>query len=545
MEVTEVVINDLDTCQQSSSSTFDDDPPHVATLQSSRTTTNRTAKFTLNKEKQVQSLGADTKLANFEITINDDDKNVGIQCSSAFYQAIAKPVLCGLEKQTRLHIDNVSVTCNHIDYNRDRHGYEYNRVLHIILGGSGKHGLGKVTKHLHHTKRLIQMQGGARMPDQSTIPLWFLKSFIKSRFVELANIKHVDIKAFNKEIEELVFSNSLVNSSKSCSKCNKIFSQKSVPTLCSFCQKCFHKSCLTIHSQSCPAKRPATNQTPPSSSVENLSASKPPSSIPQSLTSLSSTTRAIVSPDTPLTSFNVSTQSIPNSTRCPDNQPPSGSSAPSPSEVNATKRKRVDVSQAHSLLQPALSVLRNSPPHQVYPPSLLGASASATPSSSPVASSEPALNPSATPFNPQPSNVPSLNNSRKNKASPSISPENAKIDFLNIDLNSAKTRIAVLESTIKDKEDSIKIQKEKIALLEQIQLETVASNNNSSATKTSNMLVPMTMVIINNIMVTLHLYPKYMVGVASLFILPFIVLTTVLFHNITNNAVKDPHFTSR
>ena len=104
MEVTEVVINDLDTCQQSSSSTFDDDPPHVATLQSSRTTTNRTAKFTLNKEKQVQSLGADTKLANFEITINYDDKNVGIQCSSAFYQAIAKPVLCGLEKQSTLHI---------------------------------------------------------------------------------------------------------------------------------------------------------------------------------------------------------------------------------------------------------------------------------------------------------------------------------------------------------------------------------------------------------------------------------------------------------
>ena len=62
--------------------------------------------------------------------------------------------LCGCER-----IRNIPVTCQHIDYNRDQTGVEYNRVMHVYLGGPGRLALGKVTIHLHHTKRLIQMQG--------------------------------------------------------------------------------------------------------------------------------------------------------------------------------------------------------------------------------------------------------------------------------------------------------------------------------------------------------------------------------------------------
>ena len=56
------------------------------------TATNKTASFALNKDKQIESLVADTNLVDFKVIVNDDDKNVGIQCSTAFYEAVAKPV---------------------------------------------------------------------------------------------------------------------------------------------------------------------------------------------------------------------------------------------------------------------------------------------------------------------------------------------------------------------------------------------------------------------------------------------------------------------
>ena len=47
-----------------------------------------------------------------------------------------------------------------------------------------------------------------------------------------------------------------------------------------------------------------------------------------------------------------------------------------------------------------------------------------------------------------------------------VSPENTKIEYLNLELNSAKTRIAQLETTMSDYEATIKIQKDKIKVLE-------------------------------------------------------------------------------
>ena len=129
------------------------------------TATNKTATFALNKDKQIKGLGTDASLPDFEVVVNDNDKNVSIQCSTAYYDAVAKPVMCGLSKDTTLNINNISIFCNHIDYNRDSNCYEYQRVLHIKIGGIGQFSIGKVTIHLHHSKRSIQMQGSAIMPD--------------------------------------------------------------------------------------------------------------------------------------------------------------------------------------------------------------------------------------------------------------------------------------------------------------------------------------------------------------------------------------------
>ena len=158
--LTESEIYERDTDLLCSGYVFEDDAH--STIQSTiqqPTLSVKTARFALNKDKQVNGLGVDASLPDFDIVVNDDDKNVNVQCSTAFYDAVAKPVICGLAKGTTLNIDNISIDCNHIDYNRDSNGFEYNRVLHIGIGGGGKFCIGKVTIHLHHSKRLSSNKG--------------------------------------------------------------------------------------------------------------------------------------------------------------------------------------------------------------------------------------------------------------------------------------------------------------------------------------------------------------------------------------------------
>ena len=220
---------------------FEDINPIKAT-----TATTKMSNFALNKEKQMENLAGDAKLSDFKKKINDDDKNVSIQCSAAFYDAVAKPVLCGLNQGTILTVGNIPIHCNHIDHNRDSSGYEYNRVLHIILGGGAQPNIGKVTVHLHHTKRHVQMQGSAKMPDGNFAPVWFLNSFIKDRFVSLAKLKHYDITAINKMVKA-IFENTKesVRAGKNCCQCSRQFSSNSRPTKCIYCNQLFHKTnCL-------------------------------------------------------------------------------------------------------------------------------------------------------------------------------------------------------------------------------------------------------------------------------------------------------------
>ena len=254
-DMAEIQSNDRNTEEISSEFIFENND----TIPASRSSKNnfnsatKTASFTLNKEKQTNSIGADTDLSDFDITINDNDKNVNIQCSTAFYDAVAKPVMSGLSKDSSLNLNNISVNCTHIDYNRDKRGHEYNRVLHISLGGDGQFNIGKVTIHLHHTKRLLQLQGSATMPDGTRAPVWFVNTFIKERFTRAAKLKHRDISYLNDAIRKAVARKNVVDdANNNCSHCTRQFSANAKPTMCRACAKFFHKSnCHPVHTAKC------------------------------------------------------------------------------------------------------------------------------------------------------------------------------------------------------------------------------------------------------------------------------------------------------
>ena len=210
----------------------------------------------------------DSHLPDFEIMMNDSNKNVNVQCSSAYYEAVAKPVLCGLTKETSLNFNNISISCSHINYNRDKNGYEYNRVLHIVLTGGGQASIGKVTVHLHHTTRLLQLQGSSVMPDGNTAPVWFLNTFVKERFTRIAKDKHYDINALNEAIRKVIANEVNEDTSNICSLCTRLFTTKAKPTKCVTCSRYFHRTnCLPVHTASCRSLNRTPSLTPTSPSV--------------------------------------------------------------------------------------------------------------------------------------------------------------------------------------------------------------------------------------------------------------------------------------
>ena len=436
--------------------------------------TNRNvANFVLNRAKQINSLGEDTALDDFEVTINDSDKNVNIHCSTGFYDKVAKPVLCGLSQGSNISVNNISIECNRIDYNRDRTLCEYNRVLHLQLGGSGKTNIGKITIHLHHTKRHIQMQGSTIMSDGNRSPVWFLNTFIKEKFTNLAKFRKFDIACVNKNINAIISKQKKASSVvSSCSNCMRHFTQNTKPTKCTNCEKFFHKtSCLPSHFASCKQAQQAPSSQQSCASGSFLSSNSLQSTPASSIHARLSTEDSIsVSPVDMSVSGQVSSISILTTSMDTDTVTTTAVQEvllhPSVSYSNITPV--VDTSRSDSGISNALSILTDNPVTTTSSLSALNSSIRTG-----TAAINSALNPEASSFTQAASNQ----SKRKTKPKNTISPENAKIQYLNLELNSAKTRIAQLDTIISDHEATIKIQEDKIKILEMQQHSTANENN--------------------------------------------------------------------
>ena len=193
--------------------------------------------FTLNRDKQTASLAQDSNIEDFAIIVNDNDANVNIKCSSGFYASVARPAMSSFLQGTEFTIKECIIQCSHVAFNRDATGVEESRVLHLNLGNPDCPPHAKVTLTLHHTARLVQVQGGAKMYDGSKAALWFLSYYIKQKFEYEAKLKKYDISKVNKSINEKFStrSSSLPSQGPKCSHCLKLFIANSIPVLCPFC----------------------------------------------------------------------------------------------------------------------------------------------------------------------------------------------------------------------------------------------------------------------------------------------------------------------
>ena len=186
-------------------------------------------------------LNRDTAINDFEITINPSNENVNIQCNAGFYAKVAKPAMEDLAFGPSSTIEDITIKCHDITNRSDATGAATTTVIMFLL--HHKHvSTGQVTVHLHHTTRLVQVQGSALLPNGTRAPVWFVERALREKFDAQSKTQSYDISNFNKSVGEILTKSvHKVGAKPSCDGCKSSYSGRSAPVRCAECNLSYYK----------------------------------------------------------------------------------------------------------------------------------------------------------------------------------------------------------------------------------------------------------------------------------------------------------------
>ena len=362
------------------------------------------------------------------------------------------------------------VTCKDIVGRIDAVGSSVTTVIHFRFY-KDKDCIGGVAVHLHHSTRLIQVQGKSVLPDKSHAPVWFVEQYLKSKFSTLAATKSTEISSMNQTVQDMLGSSLQVPSKASCAGCRVPFNGRSAPEFCSSCSKYFHRSkCFPTSTHPCySAGRSRSNSTSTTSvtraSIQPINAPHSVVTIPDvssiqtvasSVTSLLVTTPAVSQPLVISTAMSPTTQAFP----VPSTHQAS-ISLPPPPPVQA---QSVPTPQPNVLSSPG-----DAPADDPLPPLRY-------------------LDPLAPPFTSnqvihtqqQASAPPRQTGARKKvKQVPATDPMGIELELTKYALNTAKTKICEQDTDLKDLRFRNKILEDRIAILEKREKQGIADSYSS------------------------------------------------------------------
>ena len=242
--------------------TLVDEEEFIPSILGAPPVSNLVAKFTLNKKKQLTGLAKHAKLPDFWIEIKDSGRNINVQCSTGFYEAVAKPAFSSLSKGFKHQSSSFSLECSESRNLLDQASSLPGLLLRFKLYGvyDNPEPL-SLSVHLHHTQQKIQIQGGASMPDKTTLAGWFLHNVLKQRFADEAKNKKFDIDFINRTVSSIGINSTIPSSSMTmpamyCSHCQKKFCTNAKPIKCPKCSNFKHtKKCAP-----CPPYPPGIRQ---------------------------------------------------------------------------------------------------------------------------------------------------------------------------------------------------------------------------------------------------------------------------------------------
>ena len=281
------------------------------------------------------------------------------------------------------------------------------------------------------------------MPNKERSAIWFLNNVILNKFKDLAKVKHYVINNTNKTILEAKTTNKqssgACSSTNLCQACYNIFDSKSRPSMCSYCKKYFHKTkCLKDHSKAC-----TTTSSDSSSSVSAQTSSTPMLSLSEPQSSDIQAAPAVSDGASNLVLVSSSSSSHPSSS--------------SPLDTSSQIEVNGHPTRIHGL-QTLITYVPQTSTMQILP--------TTTTTDSLPSSISTTVPPSTAATNSNQHRGPP--NKKKQKLPP-ITPDQAKINFLETELSAAQTRIVVLDKANDDKDQELAVLWARIKILEEKQ----------------------------------------------------------------------------
>ena len=428
----------------------------------------RSASYSLNQEKQTRKIIEDASLNDYEVTVNNADQNVTIKCSSGFYIQVAKASFVTLEKPTVLSATNVTITVDDVIKTKDMNGLEATKLIHFSFLNE-QVSLGGVAVHLHHSTRTIQIQGSQIMPDSTRAALWFLKNVTIVRFKDIAKTKKFAIKTFNDaaaKISKKRAPNSPNLQPNSCQSCNNIFNTQSKPSQCIFCNKFFQKRCIKEHHKECLKLSSSTSLS--SAPISPLNISQPKRArLATSIADQEDPHSAVIPGIKSSLSFVPSANAFPRQPTTMSVSPSSPTTLSARVPTFATVSSRSQSPQSLSTPQPVPSITVSG---SVFlpPPSTTSASGASLPALSSSSRTLPGL-PAVLPLNlgSHVSIRPAVSK-KKQKSIPTSSADH-NTEILEKELSAAQTKIVMLDSQVKDKDQERAVLYARVKILEEKQ----------------------------------------------------------------------------
>ena len=211
----------------------------------------RVAPYTMDRKKQLSKLANDASIDDFEIVVSPNEHNVTIYCSTGFYFLVAIPAFSDISVGSSFPVLSMTASCYDITGKVDSSHANVNTVFFFRVSNDAKSSIAKVTVHLHHTARKVQVQGGS-LVDKKRAGIWFLQHFLLQSFFKIAKDKALDITKFNNAVKGIVTNHvEKVGRQDKCYTCDIPFTGRSLRQVCTVCKEKFHKTCLQSDQHLC------------------------------------------------------------------------------------------------------------------------------------------------------------------------------------------------------------------------------------------------------------------------------------------------------
>ena len=99
----------------------------------------RTAPYTLNRDKQMEKIQSDATIEDFVVTVNNNDQNVTIKCSSGFYIQVGRATFVTTTQGSTFSKNDVFITLDKITETKDKKGQEATKLLHYSFKTGDEH----------------------------------------------------------------------------------------------------------------------------------------------------------------------------------------------------------------------------------------------------------------------------------------------------------------------------------------------------------------------------------------------------------------------